>query len=365
MKIKIERESFVKALVIGSQMSGKAKGLSILETVKCTFKDNIATISSYDGEVAITKRVNIIENDEEFVVCLDPKTLGSILNSIKDNFVELYFSDNKCEIKHNKGILSMPFFDANEYPSPIIDKKTDSFELNSELLFNWFKEARNFVSTNTLYPQLMGVCIYIEEGEFGVASSDMSVLYHDKIEFDYHGEKQSMVISLKSVNAILPMINGSEKVHLINSERNIIFRTIDSMLVATKAESPFPNFKAIIPSSSEIEVSVDKNDILESIKRTMITADEKTCLIKLEISEHSIKIHSENALEGKSSHDECVCTCNDGNISIAARGNYMLNMINSIESENMKILLSHPTRPILWVDMLNNNKVLLQMPCAI
>ena len=364
MKITIERKSFIDALSVGGQMSGKSRGLSILDNIKLTIKNLTATISSYDGEVAIIKRVNIVENDEEFIVCVDPKTLGSILNSIKDDVVELYFSDNKCEIKHSKGFLSMPFFDADEYPSPIIDKKTDSFELKSELLFNWFKEARNFVSTNTLYPQLMGVCIYIEDGEFGIASSDMSVLYHDKIEYDYHGEKQSMVISLKALNAILPMINGSEKVYLINSERNIIFRTSDSMLIATKSEAPFPNFKAIIPSSTEIEISVGKNEFLESIKRTMITADEKTCLIKLEVSKNSIKIHSENTLEGKSSHDECVCECSDENISIAARGNYMINMINSIESESMKILLSHPTRPILWCDMLNNNKVLLQMPCA-
>lgn len=365
MKIKIERKSFIDALSVGGQMTGKAKGLSVLDNVKCTFKDGMATISSYDGEVAITKRTKIVEQDEECAVCLEPKTLGAILNSLKDEIVEFDFHDHKCEIVHSKGVLSVPYFDTDDYPSPIIDAKKDSFELQSVLLFNWLKEAKGFVSTNTLYPQLMCVCLYVGENEFGVAATDASTLYHDKIEYDYHGEQQQLTLSIKAINALLPMINGSEKVVIINSERNVMFRTNDSMLVATKSELPFPNFKAIIPTNNHIEVELNKNDFMESIKRTMITADEKTCLLKFTINGMMMKIDSENTLEGRKSHDECVCVSNGVDMSIAMNGNYVINMVNAIESETMKLTLNAFNKPVLWIDMLNNDKVLLQMPCAI
>jgi DNA polymerase-3 subunit beta len=365
MKIKIERKSFIDALSVGGQMSGKARGLSILENIKLTIKNLTATISSYDSEVAITKRTSILEQDEDFTLCVEPKVLLTMLRSIKDNEVELSFERNKCEVIHSKGVLSLPYMDAEDFPTPIFDNEQSNFCVSSELLFNWLKEAKIFVSTNNLYPQMMGVYLYFFENEFGVASTDMNVLYNNTIEYDYNDEKKDAIISTKAVDALLPMINGSEKVTIMIGSRNVAFRIDDAMLVATKTEKPFPNFKEIIPKENEIEIEVSKDDFLESVKRAMITANEKTCLLKLNIGGMSIKINSEDVMNEKKSHEECFATCNGGELILGVKGTYVIDMVSSIESENIKILLKNERTPILWCDMLNNNKILLQMPCVV
>ena len=364
MKVTIERESFVKALSIGMQMAGKAKGLSILENVKCTFKDNTATISSYDSEVAITKRVPIVDSECDFDACVEPKMLLSMLNSIKDAQVIMDFDNYNCEIQHKKGVMSLPYEDTDEYPSPIFDKNMKKFEVDAMQVYNWLKESRSFASVNTLYPQMMGVYMYFEDGEFGVAATDSNVMYHDKIEYDYHDEPSNMVVCVKAINAVLPMINGYEKITIMNGDRNVVFRTDDSMLVATKTELPYPRFKSIIPKSYKIEVDIDKNEFVESVKRALITANEKTSLLKLNINSMMMSIHSDDIMNNKKSKDECPCTCIGGEIEIGFRGTYLLNMMNTISSDRMKLMLNEPRTPVVWVDMLNNNKILLQMPCS-
>jgi DNA polymerase-3 subunit beta len=75
-----------------------------------------------------------------------------------------------------------------------------------------------------------------------------------------------------------------------------------------------------------------------------------------------IKIVSENVMCAKKTYEECPCECIGGDIEIGLKGNYVLSMLNSIESDDVLVTLKEPRRPILWYDSLNNSKILLQMP---
>lgn len=362
MKITIERKSFVDALTIGSQMAGKSKGLSILENCKITIKDNTATISSYDSEVAITKRTNIVGHDDECVFCIEPKALLAILRSLKDENVELILDNHICEVVHAKGKQSMPYEDADDFPSPVIEKDMNTFGFKSESLFNWLKEAKSFVGTNTLYPSMMGVYVYCGDKECGVAATNTEVLYYNHEEHEFEGEEVGASLCLKAIDALLPMLNMTDFVDVMIGVRNIVFKTQDAMLVSARTEHPFPNFRRIIPQGNEIVVEVDKVELLDAVKRSMLTANEKTWLLKLSISGMSIKIVSEDIMFAKKSYEECLCTCMGSEIEIGLKGTHVLNMLNSIESDMVTIKLSEPRRPILWHDSLNDVKCLLQMP---
>lgn len=365
MKITIERKSFVDALTIGSQMAGKSKGLSILDNAKITIKENSAIISSYDGEVAITKRTKILSHDEECVFCIEPKSLLGILRSLKDEEVKLSLDKYMCEIIHSKGKQRIPYEDAEDYPSPVIENDMNKYTLDSFTIFNWLKEAKNFVATNTLRPSLTGVYLYVGNNEYGVAATDISIMYHDKVENnEFNHPEEGAILSVKSIEALLPMINDTINVNVMFGERSIIFKTDNSMLIAAKIEQKYPNFRAIIPQKNNILANVDKNELLETVKRAMLTADEKTTLLKIEINPMSISVKSEDN-HSKQTHEECLCECSGGCISIGLKGSYVLNMLNSIESDNMTMKFNAPDRPVLYVDLLNKNKILLQMPCVV
>ena len=362
MKITIERKSFVESLTIGSQMSGKARGLSVLENCKITCKNNTATISSYDSEVAITKRVNIVSHDEECVFCIEPKALLAILRSLRDEQVDLVLDNHICEVVHAKGKQSMPYDDADDFPTPVFDKDVKTFGFVSQILFNWLKEAKSFVGVNTLYPSMMGVYVYCGNKECGVAATNREVLYYNHEEHSFDGEEVGASLCLKAIDALLPMLNMTDFVDVMIGARNIVFKTHDAMLIAAKTEHQYPNFRRIIPQGNEIVVEVDKVELLDAVKRSMLTADEKTWLLKLSISGMSIKIVSEDIMFAKKSYEECLCTCMGSEIEIGLKGTYVLNMLNAIESDMVTIKLSEPRRPILWHDSLNSAKILLQMP---
>lgn len=362
MKITIERKSFVEALTIGSQMAAKAKGLTVLENCKITIKNNTATISSYDSEVAITKRVNIAYHDEDCVFCIEPKALLAILRSLKDENVDLVLDNHICEVAHTKGKQSMPYEDADDFPTPVLDKDMKTFGFVSQNLFNWLKEAKQFVGVNTLYPSMMGVYVYCGNNECGVAATNTEVLYYNHEEHAYDGEECGASVQIKAIDALLPMLNLTDFVDVMIGSRNIVFKTKDAMLVSAKTEQPYPNFRRIIPQGNEIELKVNRQDMLDAVKRAMLTTSEQTSLLKLSINSMCMKIVSENLMYAKKTYEECPCECIGGDIEIGLKGNYVLSMLNSIESDEVLITLKEPRRPVLWNDLLNSAKILLQMP---
>lgn len=365
MKITIDRKSFVETLSIGSQMAAKAKGLTELENCKMTIKDLTATISSYDSEVAITKRTSILCSDGDFVVCIEPKALLAILRSIKDNEVELCFNENICTIKHKRGSQTMPYFTDEDFPTPYIDQDNSTFVIESEVLFNWMKEARQFVSTNTLYPSLMGVYLYCGDNECGVAATNMEILYHSKQYSDVNQEEFGASVSIKAIDALLPMINNTDYVTVMIGSRNVMFKTEDAMLISARTEKPYPNFRRIIPQGNHIEVEIDKTELADATKRALLMANEATNLLKISINNTSLNITSEDLAGSKSSHEECLCSCNGGDINIGVKGTYISMLLNLIENNKVFFTMSAPNRPILLVDVLNKDKILLLMPCQI
>lgn len=365
MKAVINRKNFLNALNIGGAMSSKAKGLSILELAKITFKDNYATVSSFDGEVAITKRVSIEEHSEDIVFCVHPKDLSSILKTISDAIVIMDVADNICTITHSKGSMSLPYNKADEFPTPHLSKDVITHTIVANTLYYYLKEAVSFISNNTLYPQLMGVNIMFENDNWGVAATDMSVLYYNKQEYQNNTECCSAIISEKSINAILQMIADVDIVKIMFGSNTVMFKTSDSMVVATKSEHNYPNFKIIIPKNYEDKIEIKKSNLLESVNRTMLMTDKSTNLLKFEFRKHSFELQGEDIMNVKKSKEVCDCKCFGNGMSIAFRGDYFLKMLNVIDSENVTLRLIAPDRPAIFVDEANVDKVLLQMPCMI
>lgn len=364
MKAVINRKDFLNALTIGGAMSSKVKSLTILELAKITFKDNYATVSSFDGEVAITKRVEIQEYSEDIVFCVNPKDLLSILKTISDEVVIIDVTDKLCVIIHAKGSMSLPCEDADEYPTPYLSKDVVTHEVEANVLYSYLKEAVLFIGTNTLYPQLMGVNLMFESDNWGVASTDMNVLYYNKKEYQNNTECCSAIISEKSINAILPMINNQEFVKIMFGSNTVMFKTKDSMVITTKSELNYPNFKIVIPNTYEDKVYMNKGNLLESVNRTMLMTDKTTNMLKFDFRQHSFEIQGEDIVNAKKSKEVCDCKCGVG-MTIAFKGDYFIKMLNVIDSDNIALKLIAHDKPAIFIDELNENKVLLQMPYMI
>lgn len=359
MKITINRKSFIDALGIGGSMSGKAKTLPILDMAKVTIKDKKAIISSFDGEVAITLRSDIVDSEGDIAFCINTKDLLSILKSLKDEVLDLDIANNVCVVLHSKGKMEVLVSDSEDFPTPNKDSESVGVSIESNVLASWVKKSKNFIEQSDIRPIMGGMYLYYGENEVGCAATNAHKLYWDykSIECGVEGTYDAVLTS-KAMDALLGMLSGSDNVTIIFSENNISFKTNNAMLLCRKIEGKFPAFRTIIPSGGSVSVEVDMDEFRDAINRAVLMSG-MTHLLKITFSGFNMHIESCDFDFGKKSSEDVACSVNGGDITLGVNGEFLLNCLNALEGNKVVMTMQDGTRSIVFRE---ENTTVLQMP---
>jgi DNA polymerase-3 subunit beta len=365
MEFKISKTNFLDAIRIGASMSGKNKTLPMHSQAKITIKGNNFIVSSFDGEVAVTKKVVGVEASEDAVFCIEPKEIVSLVKSLRDNDLLFSVNENTLVISYKKGKAEFSVFSAEDFATPIEEEYSIKFNVKAQDLFNLLNISKDFVSTDTLRPVMNGVFMYIEEGRFGVASTDSVKLFNDFVTHEYNGETNGVVLSSKTTNVILSMINGYEDVEISFGEKSVTATVSDSRMIARRIEGRYPNFKAVIPQQNKTRLSIDKEDLLDTLSRIMFVANKASMSIKMTKKPMQLIVESRDYEFGKKAEETCMCDSDCEEFVIGAHGGNLITAIRSIESDTVEFLFTDVNRPIVLKDGNNHNRTIIVMPSRV
>ena len=358
-------EEFIKALTIGGSMAGKSKTLPILDYTKITFKQDKIIISSYDGNSTITKTIaNSNANNENVSFCISQKDFLDALKTFDNENVQIDVTERNVQIKHSNGVITLPIYNAEEYPTPAVEKEVKTYDISSELLFNVLKEAKNFVGRDEIRPAMTGVRFLFSDNTMTVSSTDAHVLYNNV--FENKGEEQSECILTSSIiPTVMSILQSTEMTNVSIGQKNIVFKTDDCKVIARVIEGRYPNVNAVIPTSHSTTVKVTKKDFVSTLNRAMITASKATTMVKLNIKEGMMEVEAEDIDYAKSSKEKVKVNVDGNDILIGLNCKMLLTCIDNIESEEITMEMSAPNRAVVLKDSQNESKTVLIMPVMI
>ena len=367
MQIEVNRKEFISALNVGGSMAGRVKTIPILEDVKITVKGTSAVISSFDNETAITKRTYIVSSTEDAMFCINPRNLVNILKTIKDENVSLYVVENVCTVVHSKGEATLPVEPAIDFPSPAKEKDAQVVNLPCENLFEWFKRAKVFVASGDkaeFRPTLGGIYFYVENGEVGVASSDSFKFFHDRMMVDELNDVTvDALITPRSIDAILEVVNGNETVEVSFGKKSIVFKVADAMVMSRLIEGAYPKFKVVFDRPYPIEVKIGREEFAESVSRATLSANMASMLLKLTIEPSGkIVIDSEDLFAQRKTHEEVACEVEGGSLEIGFKGSSLTDCLNTMDGETLIVSFNDYKSPAMFKESDGSAKAAVCLP---
>lgn len=356
---------FIKAVTIGSSMAGKNKTIPILEYAKVTFKQGRIIVSSYDSESAITKVYqNSNETTDNVSFCISHNDFLGVLKALNDQVIDIDVNDKNVQIKHSNGVITLPIYNAEEYPTPAVEKEVKTYDISSELLFNVLKEAKNFVGRDEIRPAMKGVRLLFNDNTMTVSSTDAHVLYNNV--FENKGDEQSeCILSSSIIPTVMSILQSTETTNVSIGQKNIVFKTDDCKVIARVIEGRYPNVNAVIPTSHSTTVKVSKKDFVSTLNRAMITASKATTMVKLNIKDGMMEVETEDVDYAKSSKEKVKVNVEGNDILIGLNCKMLLTCIDNIESEEITMEMSAPNRAVVLKDSQNESKTVLIMPVMI
>ena len=361
--ITIDKKEFLEGLNIGGAMAGHSKTMPMYEFAKFDIKGATMIVSSCDGEASITKRVEVISNtDDDLAFCASPKDIAAVIKSINDTEIKFEVANNTMLITHKKGEMQLPTRDADDF-SMLSEGDMGSFAtLKAKDLFNALKEASLFVAADEVRVVMNGVYLRFEDNLMSIASTDGRKLYCNVLPCSYSQEPMEGIV--KHTSAILSLINGAEDVHVCVGERNIYVKVFDSMLCARRIEGNYPKYNTVIPTSHNMTAKILVSDLMDSVRRVSMASPDSN-LLKLTIYGATLEVSTDDIMLNKRAKETHLCEVVGGDLQIGVSSQVLANCLSVIESEYVTMRFMDATRPIVYIDEANEQKLALSMPMRV
>lgn len=362
--ITIDKKEFLEGLNIGGAMAGHSKTMPMYEFAKIDIKGTTMIVSSCDGDASITKRVEMLSNtDGDFAFCANPKDIVAVIKSINDTEIKFEVVNNTMLITHKKGEMQLPTRDADNFPMLSEGDIGNFATLKAKDLFNALKEASLFVAADEVRLVMNGVYLRFEDNVMSIASTDGRKIYCNVLPCSYTQEPMEGIV--KHTSAILSLINGADDVHVCVGERNIYVKVFDSMLCARRIEGNYPKYKTVIPTSHNMTARILVSDLMDSARRVSMASPTDSNLLKLTMRGATLEISSEDVMVNKRAKETHLCEVVGGDLQIGVSSQMLANCLSVIESEYVTMRFMDATRPIVYIDEANDNKIALSMPMRV
>lgn len=168
--------------------------------------------------------------------------------------------------------------------------------------------------------------------------------------------------TFKDYNIILPSISlkllQTEIYTVSHNSRHIQFKNENSILTFNLIDSKYPNFKVVIPQYSELNIKVDKKELLNAVKKCMLFSNKVTGMLILELNGFNFKITGAD-IDMNLEHTEILNHTSNKTIDfkIGLNGNLLQIVLKNENSNTIEFDFHGNNKPVL----INKNNLIMPM----
>lgn len=350
MELKLNSKDLAARLKIAAKVINSKNSLPILGSFLVETKGDVMLITASDSEQWLSLKCPIVSCDCETRFCVPSADFLKAVDNLNDVPVTLTLDESTHTITYDygNGKFSMPYEDANEYPLANMDT-TDS----KDVIIDGKKvlkaiELTGFATANDeLRPLMNGIHFDFFADGMVCATSDGHKLarYKDKTVLLGVGETTpNFTLPKKPSNILLTILSAIEgDVKLSFNDKAISVNNKDFKLSARLLEFRYPNYEAVIPKTSPITVTADKNSLLNALKRVLPMANDTSYLVELDFKQGEVTVSAKDIDFSKSASETVTCD-SDAELKIGFKGSTLIEILRNINDDNVVIELDNPSR---------------------
>ena len=176
---------------------------------------------------------------------------------------------------------------------------------------------------------------------------------------------KGVIVPKKGVWEIKKMLDGIEgSFSLQLSDKTVSVSTKDAMLICRLVDGQFPPYEQVISKDCNRIVSLDRKQFIQSLKRAMLVANERSKGVKFTISPGNLDISSSNPDIGEAK-EELTCVYKGETFEVGFNASYFLDILGILEDEKVVIELKNDTSPCIIRSEFDKGFLSVVMPMRI
>jgi len=355
--------SLLKQLQKISGVLSTSNTLPILDNFLFEITSGQLTVSASDSETTISTTMDVDSKDEG-KVCIPAKLLLEVLKNLPDQpcTFSVESSNLAIEIAYDNGKSSMIGYNGDDFPrTPALDNPS-SIRVTGSILSTAINKTLFATGVDDLRPVMSGVfCEFSPENITFVATDAHKLVRYTRTDSQATGNS-SFILPKKPLNLLKATVSNDEEVQLDYNDSNAVFTFGDIILTCRLIDGKYPNYEAVIPKENPNVLTIDRAQFLSSVKRVSIFANKTTHQIKLKLAGSELSLSAEDIDFANKSNERITCNYAGEDMEIGFNSRFLMEMLNNLETTEVRIEMSEPSRAgLLMPSESNENEDILML----
>ncbi len=365
MKFRVSSSVLLSHLQAINRVINSKNTMPILDNFLFNLQGNMLTLTASDGDTTMVTKLELIEAEGEGLFAVPAKTLLDPLKELPDQPLDIQISEDNFEINiyFQNGKYNFVGVNGDEYPQKTpMSESSDRFVINSQALLNGISRTIFATADDELRPVMNGIYLDIFPEEIVFVASDSHKLVRAKNMSVQSGMKASFILPKKPANLlknILPKEMGD--VTVLFDEKNAMFKLATFEITCRLIEGRFPNYASVIPTNHPNKLIVDRVLFMNVLRRISVFSNPASSLVKLQLGHDQMIVSAQNIDFSTSAVENIACNYNGDAMSIGFKSTFLIEILNSISSQEVILELADPSRAglILPVENAENEDLLM------
>jgi len=366
MKFIISSSTLLKQLqAIGGVLTTN-NTLPILDNFLFELNEQELSITASDLETTMTSRVNLDMAEEGGSVAIPAKILLDTLKTFSDVPVSFSVDTSNYGVTMTigEGKYRLAGQNGEEYPRAEPIENPSKINMGSDVLGNAISKTVFAASNDDLRPVMSGIYCELSSNNVTFVATDAHKLVRYSINDVSVGEESSFILPKKPLNQIKNIIiQDEEPVDIEYSNTNVRFNFKNITMTSRLIEGKYPNYNAVIPEVNPNVMSIDRVQFANSIKRISLFSNQSTYQVKFKIAGSELLLSAEDVDYSNEAQERLTCHYEGSDLEIGFNSKFVLEMLNNIDSEQVKVEMSEPNKAgiITPVDEENKSEDILML----
>ncbi len=346
MEVTVTQENLSFALNNTSRIASSKAGLPILSNILLRTDSSRLLIAATNLEVASSHRIGakVIKPGS---ITIPAKLLSDFIQNLPKEQITLKVANNKLHISAKNSSSTINGIADDEFPElPVIDdKKAISYNLSSDDFKHSVSQTVIAASSDSTRPILTGVYWHSFEKNLYLAATD-----------GYRLTERRIVATKSDVEAVIPTSTLQEvlrtlrddinEIEVLFDETQVTFRLAEVEITSRLIDGNFPDYRQLIPSSTESSFTVSRSELMRIIKIAGLFARESGggITLNLDVDASRLTVHSIASEVGENSSEiEVKAKGQSGSVSLNSR--YLTDALNAVTSDEVSFGFSGKLAP--------------------
>ena len=345
MKFSVAKDKLLEGLQAVQNVVSTRTTLPILSNVLIRADNGALSLTTNDLDVGMSCSVEA-KVEKPGGTTLPARRLAGIVKELPAAEVNVEVDGkNVATIRCGPSFFKMMGLAEDEFPALPKLETAKGFSIKQKDLKDALRKTSYAISTDETRYVLNGILFSFKENKLTLVATDGRRLALVDLEVEFpRSNEVDVVVPAKCVTELSRILGDEGDLKMSVGENQIAFEAGGRLLVSKLIEGNYPNYKQVIPQESRERVTIERELLLNAVRRVGLLSSEKSNSVKLNFTKNNLEITA-NTPEIGEARESLAINYKSKEFSVAFNPGFLQDPLRNLAEDEIHLEVSDEMSP--------------------